>query len=236
MTRAAGVVATVALAALAALAGGCEQVKSVAARAGVAGFEARCETSLPPSRVDVAAAPTSYRIDRTRSVRELTAMSGDAAPGIRALGLTTAEVGHRAAVESSGIEDTRTGRVCARPSLRVTLVAEPMTVYVAREIAGDPCKDAVALEHEMKHVAVYEEELAAIAGEVRESLGASYGKRVLYYGSRAEASRQTEAALRRDMAELLAGTAERVRKRQRDVDTPEEYARVAAACGGMAAE
>jgi hypothetical protein len=228
--------AVAALAAAGALVTGCDQAKTIAGKTGLGGFEARCEASLPPARVDVVAAPAAYKIDRTRSYRELTAMSGDAAPGIRALGLTTAEVGHRAAVEAVGIEDTRSGRICARPSIRVTLSASPMTVYVAREIAGDPCKEAAAREHEMKHVAVYESEIAAVAREARAALAASYGNRVLHYGSRAEADRETSAALDRQMLELLSGVAARVRERQRAVDTPEEYARVSAACGGMQVE
>jgi hypothetical protein len=130
----------------------------------------------------------------------------------------------------------RNGRICVRPSIRVSLSATPMTVYVAREVAGDPCREGAVLEHEKKHVAVYESELAAIADETRASLAASYGKRVLHYRDRAEADRETSAALDRDMAKLLAGTAERVKERQRAVDSPEEYSRVTAACGGMVVE
>ncbi|MEO8675941.1 MAG: hypothetical protein ABI569_10195 [Casimicrobiaceae bacterium] len=211
----------------------CDSAKTIAARAGIGGFEARCETSLPPTRIEVVTVPVVYGTDKTRSWRELTAKSGDATPTLRALGLTTAEVGHQATIETSGVEDPRSGRVCVRPAIRVELSATPMTVYIGREIAGDPCKEAVALEHELKHVAVYKDELANIAKDVRASLDAAYGNRVLYYGSRAEAKRETQAALAAQLSPLLAGDARRIKERQRTVDSPEEYARVSAACGGM---
>jgi hypothetical protein len=213
---------------------GCDAAKSAAARAGLAGFEARCEASLPAARIEVVTAPVVPSIDRSRSWRELTSMSGDTGSELRALGLTTAKVGHKASVETTGIESQRDGRVCVRPSIKVELSAMPMTVYIGREIAGDPCREAVALEHEMKHVAVYRDELPRLAADTRALLEASYGNRVLYYGSRADAKRETQAALGAELGPMLEVDARRIKERQRTIDTPEEYARVSAACGGMA--
>lgn len=215
---------------------GCDSVKSVAARSGIAGFEARCEASLPATRIDVVTAPVVYATDRTRSWRELTAMGGEATPTQRAVGLTTAKLGDKVSLETAGIEDRTTGRVCVRPSVRVELSATPMTVYIGREIAGDACRAAAALEHEQRHVAVYREELAHIATDVRATLKAAYGNRVLYYRSRAEAKQETDAAISAEIAPLLDRIAGQIKARQREIDSPEEYARVSAACGGMVVE
>ena len=212
---------------------GCDAVKSAAARAGLTGFEARCEASLPETRIEVVTAPILPAIDRSRSLGELTAMSGDAGSELRALGLTTAEIGYKTSLETMGIENQGDGRVCARPSIRVELSAMPMTVYIGREIAGDPCRDAVALAHETKHVAVYRDELPRIAADVRARLQSSYDNRISYYRSRAEAQREAQAALGAEIGPLLEGDTHRIKERQRAVDSPEEYARVAAACGGM---
>ena len=224
--------ATAAAVACTLLVAGCDKAKAVAARMGIAGFEARCEAALPATRIDVVTAPVVYATDRTRSWRELTAMSGDATPTQRALGLTTAQVGHKVWVETTGIEDKRSGRVCVRPSIRVELAAAPMTVFVGREVAGDPCRDPLTVEHELKHVAVYEDELPRIADDVRAWLESSYANRILYYRSRAEAQRETEFALNAEISPMLADTAQRIKERQRTIDSPEEYARVSAACGG----
>ena len=177
--------------------------------------------------------PVRPAIDRSRSFTELTSMSGDAGTELRALGLTTAEIGHKTTLETLGIENQGDGRVCMRPTIKVELSAMPMTVYIGREIVGDPCREAVALEHETKHVAVYREELPRIAADVRAQLQSAYDNRILYFPSRAEAERKTQAELALKIDPLLEGDAQRIKKRQRAVDSPEEYARVAAACGGM---
>jgi hypothetical protein len=224
-----------AAAVLASIAGiaACDSAKSLAVRAGLGGFEARCEALLPATRIEVVTVPVVYGTDRTRSWRELTQMSGDATPTLRALGLTTAEIGHQASVETSGIEDQRDGRVCVRPAIRVDLSATPMTVYISHEIAGDSCRDAAALEHELKHVSVYRDALLLIADDVRKLLESEYANRVLYYRSRAEAQRETQSALGAKLGPLLAGNARRIKERQRAIDSPEEYASVSAACGGI---
>lgn len=224
---ASGVVAAIAVVS------GCDSAKSAAARAGLAGFEARCEATLPAATFEVVTAPITPSFDRTRSWHELTALGGDAGSNLRALGLTLTQVGHKASVQTTGIENSSDGRVCVRPSVKVELSAMPMTVYIGREIAGDPCRDEAALEHEMKHVAVYREELARIGVDVREHLEAAYDNHILYYRSRAEAQRETQDALNAEIGPLLASNTRRIKERQREIDTPEEYARVSAACGGM---
>src|SRR5262249_49623383 len=132
--------------------------------------------------------------------------------------------------------DQGTGRVCIRPAVRVDLAATPMTVYIAREISGDTCRANAALEHEQKHVAVYREELALIAADIRATLKSAYDNRLLYYGSRAEAKRETETAVHARVGPLLDRIARHIKARQREIDSPEEYARVSALCGGMMRE
>jgi len=225
--------ALTALVCAAAVIGGCDSAKSAAARAGLSGFEARCEASLPAARIEVVTIPVVYRTDRTLSWRELTSMSGDDTSELRAVGLTTAQIGHNASVESTGIENERDGRVCVRPSIGVELSATPMTVYIGREIAGDSCRDAAALEHELKHVAIYKDELARIAVDARKQLEGAYDNRILYYRSRAEAERGIHAALAAELKPMLEDSGRRIKERQQAIDTPAEYARVSAACGGM---
>lgn len=226
--------ALLAAASVGALLGGCDAASSVAARAGVAtSFEARCEKALPPTRIDVITVPVTWNTDRTHSVGELTRLSGDSGDVNRALGLTTAEIGHQAFIETAGIEDTRNGRICVRPAIKVELAMTPMTVYVSREFAGDTCREAAIVEHEMKHVTVYTNFLASIADEVRDALRREYGNRVFQYRDRADARQDTQDRLSEQMRVLLGDNARRVKALQAGVDSPEEYARVALACGGM---
>jgi hypothetical protein len=71
---------------------------------------------------------------------------------------------------------------------------------------------------------------------VRAALRAAYGNRVLYYKSRAEAKRSTDASVSAELGPLLDRIAGQIKARQREIDSPEEYASVSAACGGMLAE
>jgi hypothetical protein len=85
----------------------------------------------------------------------------------------------------------------------------------------------------LKHVSVYRDELPRIADEVRMLLQSEYGNRILYYRGRAEAQKETQSALGARLSPLLAGNAKRIKDLQRAIDSPEEYARVSSACGGM---
>jgi hypothetical protein len=196
-------------------------------------FEERCEQKLPKTTIDVVAKPIEYATDRQRSYAELTQMSGETSSAVHAFGLTTAEISHHAWLETAGIEDTRSGRTCVRPAIRVALSMTPMTVYVSREVAEDPCRATTVLEHELKHVAVYRQRLAEVGDEVRSALVRTYDNRVFYFSDRAEGHRQMEQALSQQLSTLLDDNARQIKERQREVDSLEEYARVAAACGGI---
>jgi hypothetical protein len=217
----------------AAMLAGCDRATSLASRAGVTTFETRCEKTLPPTKIEVVTAPLDYAIDREHSYAALTKMSGESRPALHALGLTTAQVGHRASLESTGVEETTTRRICVRPAIRVELAMTPMTVYVSREAAADSCRDAAILEHELKHVAVYEQRLAEIEREVEPALVEAFGNRVFYFASRAEGERELQRVLKRELDATLGDSARKLRERQEEVDSPEEYANVAAACGGI---
>jgi hypothetical protein len=220
--------------ALAACAAGCDVVTGAAQRAGVVPtFEAHCAKALPPTRVEVAALPADHDTDFTRSYAELTRMGVEAEANERVIGLTRARIGHAATITVVGIEEPGTRRVCVRPEIRVELSLTPMTVFVGREFRDDACRRSAIIEHELKHVAVYRETLEAMAGEARDEIARAYGNTVMLFASRDEAQREIEAALTGYLGPLLEHSTREARRRQADVDTPDEYARVAGACGGI---
>lgn len=218
------------------LLGACDKATTVAARVGLVPFESVCARQLPPTQVDITTAPVSYSIDTGRSYRELTALSPDAGVLDRALGLTLTQIGYESFTELQGIEHSRGGRVCVRPAIRITLALQPMTVYVASEYRGDPCREAVILEHERRHVAVYSEFIGALARELRSAVTADFGDKIFYATDRAQAERAIRDRLGVYLEPLLRDGMQRVKDRQHTVDSPEEYARVAASCGGMSLE
>jgi hypothetical protein len=214
----------------------CDKATTVAARAGIVPFESVCARQVPPTRVEVATAALEYSIDSEHSSDELTALSPEAGALDRALGLTLTQIGYESAAEMRGIEESPGGRVCVRPEIRITLALKPMTVYVAREFKGDACREAVILEHEKKHVAVYSEFIATLARELRDAITADLGETIFHAADRAKAEREIRDRVNTYLEPLLHDGMRRVHERQRTVDSPEEYARVAAACGGMKIE
>jgi len=193
-------------------------------------FDARCE-ALPGNDVEVSIAPISVREDRTIPFATLSGMWGEAAEQThRTIGLTRARFGHRSTVEVKGIEDRNGMRACVRPRVAVELYLQPLTVYVAREYAGDPCRSAVIRAHEERHVDVYRDFVTEVAPRLSGELAAVVGDSPLHGASILEAQRNIDRrigeALLRFMREAEASLAER----QAQVDTPEEYVRVQNAC------
>jgi hypothetical protein len=129
-----------------------------------------------------------------------------------------------------GLEDRRQARACARPSVRVELFVQPITVYIASEYAADPCRLRAIRDHEQRHVDVFE----AFARESAERLSADLGRVVgtaPHFGMTLD---ETQRALDRRIGDALVAfmrDAERtLAERQAGVDTPAEYQRVGNAC------
>ncbi len=225
--------APIAALAAAALLCGCDKATTLAARVGIVPFEKLCARQLPRTTVDIVASPVDYAVDTTRSYHELTEMAPEAGSYDRALGLTLAKLGYKSSTALQGIEQKQGGRACVRPAIRITLSLDPMTVFVANEYHGDACREAVIMEHERKHVAVYSRFIEAVARELREAITADFGDAIFYATDRAQAEREIGDRLAVHLDPLMHDSLARVRELQRTIDSPEEYARVAAACGGM---
>ena len=220
--------------ALAAGTSGCDVATGMAQRAGVLPtFEEHCAAALPPTRVEVRVASAAHAIDDSRPYAELARMGIDAGANERVIGLTRARIGHNASMTIAGIENPRSRRVCVRPEIRVEFSLQPMTVFVGREFGGDECRREAILEHEMKHVAVYRDYVVELARDVEQEITHAYGDTVLQFASREEAEREIQQALAGYLDPLLGRASREVQRRQEGVDTPAEYARVAAACGGI---
>lgn len=195
-----------------------------------ASFESRC-AKLPPARYDVVTTPFEIREVDTADIRELTGRSGASFAQHRTFGLTTVSFGHETQTELRVLEERASGRTCATPHVTVRVSMQPVVVYVARELREDTCRHAATRAHEMEHVAVYREELADTARALRAQLAAAVGAQVLHGRSADELNRRYEARLREYLSTFMRARHEALNARQAQLDTPEEYARVGAACG-----
>jgi hypothetical protein len=188
-------------------------------------FETVCEERLPAAKIEVVAEPVTYSTDLSRSSAELAAKSTHS--GSRTLmGLVTADLKSAVSVGGSGIANRDRSRFCMRPAVKVNLAFSPMIVHVARELPEGSCGHRITLAHEQKHVSVYEQYLGEISREIDESLRAELGRKVLYFRSEAEGDAHVQKILQERIGPYVENAMRQVVVLQKQVDSPEEYARL----------
>jgi hypothetical protein len=188
-------------------------------------FENVCEKRLAPTVVDVVAKPVSYTYDFTRPTSALTARGAHRA-GTVVLGLVETEIRSEATVGLNGIKQFFGSRYCMRPNLTVKLAFEPMTLFIANEQPEGSCAFGVTMEHELKHIAVYQEYLERFGTRVQEDLGRALGDGIVYLGSKSEADAHVRAVVEKTLAPYMQGVQDEVRAAQARIDSPAEYARL----------
>jgi hypothetical protein len=221
----------VVLAAAALAMGGCERVAPALAKLNpLRTFESRCD-ELAPSSYQVRVVDAPIAEDRTQSFDSLARMSTTTSPNHRTVGLTQARFAHRSSLAVNGIEDQRSGRVCARPSVTVELSLAPMTVYIAQAYRDDPCREPLIVEHEQRHVDVYRTYVGEAAVRLQKELPRRLGTGLVLGSSMDAAQEQVDAALAATMAAFMEESARILEERNAAIDTPEEYRRISLACG-----
>ena len=188
-------------------------------------FESVCEKRLAPAKVEVVAEDIEFKQDFTRSIEQLSSR-GAAKVGHMVLGLVETKLTGAVEFTAPGIVKPFSGRYCMRPSLMLTLSFKPTTLFIAREHPQGSCEFDITMDHEKKHIAVYQAYLDKLALDVRDELREQLGDRIQYFDS-AEAG---ETSIRQRAASILQPYLERgaqeSARRQALVDTPEEYFRL----------
>jgi hypothetical protein len=198
-------------------------------------FEAVCERRLPPTELKVIPEPVSYRVDRSLDYAALTRKGAAlAGHGRQVLGLTEANLGYNLVLSARGMASRVSNRYCMRPSVEVKVGFDPMTVWMGSDAREGSCVDRLVWEHELKHVAVYQEYLGRFAAQAETALRAEFGRRVQMFATPEAGQAHVDATAARVLAPMLEASLAEVRALQRHVDSAEEYARVdrlKAACG-----
>lgn len=196
-------------------------------------FEDRCE-QLPRGGVHVALLGFSVTEDRTLPHATLTKLSPS--PAHRTIGLTRANFGHRSSIDVKGLQDSAGHRACVRPHVQVQLFLRPMTVYVASEYADDPCRAGTIREHEQRHVDVYAAYAREAANGLTTRLKAIVGDAPHIASTVGEAQRHLDRRIEDTLEVFMRESESTLATRQANVDTAEEYARMANACSATSAK
>ncbi|HSV16912.1 MAG TPA: hypothetical protein VLR71_00780 [Casimicrobiaceae bacterium] len=193
-----------------------------------ASFDARC-AKLPAAVYDIAVVPMRVDEVHAQDVAWLTARSKTDPTRHRTFGLTMVSFGHDTHTELRILED-RSGRACGTPTVHVQLSMQPAVVYLARELDGQACDQSAARAHEQRHVAVYRAALAEAARRLRTELPDALGDAVRAAATAGELRRRFDADLREYLARFMAEQQADMAEQQAQIDTTEEYERVAHAC------
>jgi len=130
------------------------------AHAASPGFTQRCDALVAEARINVAFEDTAVTRDNSRTLAELKNLSRKTSgPHHQVYGLTQAQAGARYVIRAALVADSD-GRVCAVPSIDVTIMLTDLTVYLASELV-DGCKRAIVDEHELEHVGIWRSHLRA---------------------------------------------------------------------------
>jgi len=193
------------------------------------GFDSQCG-DLPPSAISISLNAPVVGENRTVPADVLTRMSESPLEAMRTIGLTQAKFGHRSTLDVKGIEDRSGARACIRPSVAVELFVAPMTVYVAREYSGDPCRARVIREHEQRHVDTYLAFARESVPKLRRELQRVVGVAPHYGYTVAEAQSNVDRRLGDALASFMRDAEHTLATRQAAIDTREEYERIRMAC------
>ena len=120
-----------------------------------------CEGKLEPATASVLPQPVRYTIDRSQDVRALSEQE-HIGPNQRMLGRTVTKFQAATSMRMNNVR-LADGRFCISPSITVRASLEPATIYVASDYAEGSCEYHLILEHEQRHLAVSERQLAELA-------------------------------------------------------------------------
>jgi hypothetical protein len=194
-----------------------------------ASFETRC-AKLPPTHFEVVAVPLTFERDDSQSIAALTAKSGNALATHRTFGLTTAVFGQSTDIRLNVVDNRGGSRACGTPRVRIELSMQPVTVYVASELAAQACQHDVTLSHEMKHVEVFREALQLAARHLARDFPAAIGVQLRSATNPDELQQRFVVAVRNYLGQFMRDRERMLDESQAAVDSPEEYARVSTAC------
>ncbi|HUA52788.1 MAG TPA: hypothetical protein VMB81_11525 [Candidatus Sulfotelmatobacter sp.] len=204
---------------------------------------ATCDT-LAPGRVVLQAAYPTPRLDTSLDLAALqqrtAARDAPRDEGAPLLGLTATSPGETSEADYAfGYEDAHEPNrgICGvAAEIRVRFGFEDAVIYVAREVAADPCLFDEVYRHERRHVEADHGLVAVFAPRLETDLRALLARMGAVRGPTREAvSDAIHARISAVIAADIAAFEREMRRRRDAIDQPEEYRRISTVCGGAGA-
>jgi hypothetical protein len=188
---------------------------------------------LPKPSVTIKRLPEKVTVNTRYSVKSLNNLSAALAPsGNQVLGLTRGNASVEFKTNTPSFTD-RAGRwECSSPQITLIYGFSPVTIYVAREFPEGSCAYKEIYEHEMRHLQAYQAHIVSIEKELQEALSARFQSEKPWRGPVGQTASQLQQEFNERWVPYVQSVIKRVDEAQALIDTPEEYERVANACGG----
>ncbi|MGL5632687.1 MAG: hypothetical protein ACRDD3_10020 [Azovibrio sp.] len=188
---------------------------------------------LPPSTVTIKRLEAPITTNLEYSYRTLRGMSADYnRRDQEVLGLTRSQAVVSFSIQSSILPDPTGQWECATHQINVEYGFKPITVYVGKEFPEGTCAFKEIYEHEQKHVRAYQDHAKTIEAEITHAFKQRFAGTTPIRGPAGEAQPRLQQELNERWIPFVKRMMEQVEHTQKLIDSPEEYQRVAASCGG----
>lgn len=195
--------------------------------------------AIPAATVSVTPVYDSVAFDYSRTTGELNALSGGEVTASativpsHTLGLATTNIATQIKLIAS-VTPMPDGTFCATPKdVALEFGFRDNTILVSRDLPRGTCIHDVIIEHERKHVAVDRELLRSYVPRIEAYFRqVAAGLRPVRLDDKDAATARLNEMLSTAMQTVLDDFAAERNRRQSQVDTPAEYARVARSCDG----
>ncbi len=202
------------------------------AHAATPAFEKRCQAELPKVNIDIRAEQHGYKVINNVSARVLSEKGMHNYSSELLMGMTDLNSVIEIYFDGNVLVDTASGKECMAPQIDVVLRYNQMRVYVAREFSEYSCPYREMLQHELKHVQIYQDQLPMVRERVLAAMQKRFSKQVLV-----AAKGTVKATLDRELESYwlpyIRGEMNQVEHLQREFDSKEETFRLSNSCFGQ---
>lgn len=190
-------------------------------------------SGLPPSQVEVILLETPASQNFSYSYRQLRSLTHDYdRHDIETLGLARGTASARFAVKGQVVQGDGRDTECASFNITLSYGFSPIVVHVGREFPPGTCAHNEIYRHELEHVDAYRRHARALHEEITQQLKRRFEGGPPWHGERGETAQRLQRELDERWLPYIHRLLDKVKLAQRKIDSPEEYARIAASCNG----
>nr|WP_315391931.1 hypothetical protein [uncultured Duganella sp.] len=194
-------------------------------------FQIRCEDTISKTISVLSTKSNGFTINNQLPYRALTLKTGSIDGRSETLGLTVTRAQYAANMGGPILQDKVSGYECVAPRVEIKLNYSPVLIYVGNEFTPGSCAYNTILEHEQRHLNAYMDNLARVEKVVRDALNRRFEGKPLYAPSgTAQSALQHE--INSQWMPFISDEFDKGKAEQAKIDTPQEYARLAASCNG----